>query len=121
MAGGGVPHWLLSSVGVGGAGTKVAVGTGVGVAAGDQERSRASPYRLLDMAGNVREWTSSLQRPYPYQALDGRENGESNDARVVRGGFWGDQQRDLRAANRFALPPSYQGEEVGFRVVRTTE
>ena len=88
---------------------------------GSYPPTSASPYRLLDMAGNVREWTSSLQRPYPYQALDGRENGESNDARVVRGGFWGDQQRDLRAANRFALPPSYQGEEVGFRVVRTTE
>jgi len=88
---------------------------------GSYPSESASPYGLLDMAGNVREWTGSLQRPYPYQPLDGREDLQSNDARVVRGGFWGDRREDVRTANRFAVQPGYQDDEVGFRVVRTTE
>lgn len=79
----------------------------------------ASPYGLFDMAGNVREWTSSLWRPYPYHPLDGRENGQSNASRVVRGGFWGDRPDDVRTANRFSVQSTHQDEDVGFRVVRT--
>jgi formylglycine-generating enzyme required for sulfatase activity len=48
----------------------------------------ASPYGVLDMAGSVWEWTSSLYRPYPYDAGDGREDPEARGARVNRGGSW---------------------------------
>jgi iron(II)-dependent oxidoreductase len=46
----------------------------------------ATPEGVLDLAGNVHEWTASIMRPYPYRAGDGREEGEALADRVVRGG-----------------------------------
>ena len=46
----------------------------------------ASPYGVLDMAGNVWEWTSSKYQSYPYKADDGRESPEGSDLRTLRGG-----------------------------------
>ena len=46
----------------------------------------ATPEGLLDMAGSLLEWTSSLLRPYPYRADDGRENLALGGERAVRGG-----------------------------------
>jgi formylglycine-generating enzyme required for sulfatase activity len=41
---------------------------------------------LLDMAGSLSEWTSTLDRPYPYRSDDGREDPSLPGERVVRGG-----------------------------------
>ena len=48
--------------------------------------SGASPYGVLDMAGNTWEWVSSAYEPYPYNASDGRENMEPGPVRGPRGG-----------------------------------
>lgn len=46
----------------------------------------ATPEGVFDLAGNEAEWTSSLFRPYPYDAEDGREDLEASGERVTRGG-----------------------------------
>jgi len=65
----------------------------------------ASLYGVLDMAGNVWEWTSSLVYPYPYSPTDGRENLLVNEYRVLRGGSWYFQQDSLRSIFRFGVVP----------------
>jgi formylglycine-generating enzyme required for sulfatase activity len=87
----------------------------------------ASPYELLDMAGNVFEWTQSLwgkdkREPdfkYPYKPRDGREVPKaSNDVlRVLRGGAFHCNREDVRCAFRFCFVPNLPWLYGGFRVV----
>jgi iron(II)-dependent oxidoreductase len=46
----------------------------------------ATPEGVLDLAGNVHEWTASIAQPYPYRADDGREDADRVADRVTRGG-----------------------------------
>jgi formylglycine-generating enzyme required for sulfatase activity len=75
-----------------------------------------SPYGVLDMAGNVWEWTSSLYKPYPYRVDDGREDVEAGGARVVRGGSFNFSGRLIRCAYRVRLYPGSVFSFLGFRV-----
>ena len=86
-----------------------------------------SPYGLLDVAGNVWEWTSSLwgkerDKPefgYPYDAKDGRENLNAPDKvlRVLRGGSFWDVAQGVRCAFRCGIDPDNRVDNFGFRVV----
>jgi len=67
----------------------------------------ASPYGLLDMAGNVWEWTLSDYKSYPYNADDGRENSLGDSAKILRGGSWYDGTDHLRCAYRHDLDNPY--------------
>jgi formylglycine-generating enzyme required for sulfatase activity len=77
----------------------------------------ASTYGVLDMAGNVWEWTTSLFKPFPYRVDDGREDAESIENRVVRGGAWNRDARLARSAYRGHIWPDRVQDNVGFRLV----
>jgi formylglycine-generating enzyme required for sulfatase activity len=78
--------------------------------------SGTSPYGALDMAGNVWEWTSSIFKPYPYIASDGREQIESTGDRVLRGGSWAHLYKVARVAYRNDSQLNYLYVGSGFRV-----
>jgi formylglycine-generating enzyme required for sulfatase activity len=85
--------------------------TAVGVFPGDQ-----TPEGLFDMAGNVWEWCSSLDRPYPYRVDDGRENLEGSDSRILRGGSFDSPRKAMHSTERRSVNPHAVVSLIGFRV-----
>ena len=84
----------------------------------------ATPEGVLDLAGNVHEWTASIMRPYPYRADDGREEGDALADRVVRGGAADTGPDTLRASWRGASVSrgARAGHHnIGFRCVKGAE
>jgi formylglycine-generating enzyme required for sulfatase activity len=73
----------------------------------------ANGYSLYDMSGSVWEWVSSLYKPYPYRADDGRETLNASGSRLLRGGSWySNNPFNLRAAFRGGDRPCSQGPEL---------
>lgn len=71
----------------------------------------ASKQGVLDMAGNVWEWTASRYKTY--------DGAHAEDKRVLRGGSWGGgDARTLRTTNRFRLDETSRAQFLGFRCAR---
>jgi formylglycine-generating enzyme required for sulfatase activity len=67
---------------------------------GDARPGGASPHRLEDLLGNLREWTSTALRAYPYRADDGREPFTGSGRVVVRGASHDDPAGSLHVSAR---------------------
>lgn len=79
-----------------------------------------TPEGLVDMLGNVWEWTNSLYRPYPYTANDGRESRQAAGFRVLRGASWVNDAAVTHCMAR--LDGDFQFyNNVGFRCVVSPE
>jgi eukaryotic-like serine/threonine-protein kinase len=78
----------------------------------------ASPYGVLDMAGNVWEWVDGWYDAYP-----GGDKTASPDFgvtyRVLRGGSWDYPVDYARSANRLRGTPYDAGSNIGFRCARS--
>ena len=76
-----------------------------------------SDYGVLDASGNVFTWTCSLNKSYKYNSNDGREDENSTDARIVRGGSWNYGTDGARASFRLLNSPNLRLSLLGFFVV----
>jgi formylglycine-generating enzyme required for sulfatase activity len=77
----------------------------------------ASPYGVMDMAGNVWEWctdwyAANYYKKSPAENPSGPETGSD---RVLRGGSWAREAAHLRCAYRYWCVPSYRLVLIGFR------
>jgi formylglycine-generating enzyme required for sulfatase activity len=84
--------------------------------------SGATPEGIHDLSGSLQEWTSSLYRPYPYNAQDGREDAVAKQERVTRGGDYVFDTEPGRMTGLyrtgFSRDPGRGHRHIGFRCVR---
>jgi formylglycine-generating enzyme required for sulfatase activity len=82
--------------------------------------SGASPYGVLDMAGNVAEWTADWYDPAYY--ADSPElnptGSTTGELKVVRGGAWNSLPFAIRVTARFGAEPAHVSPALGFRCVQ---
>jgi formylglycine-generating enzyme required for sulfatase activity len=77
------------------------------------------PYGLADMAGNVWEWTRTPFQADPYDGGASSTDLRENALWIMRGGSFGDPERNVRAAIRGGADPSARRPFIGFRLVIT--
>ncbi len=83
--------------------------------AGGKFPEGASPYGLMDMSGNVWEWTADWYQPYAGNEYDNDFYGEK--FKVIKGGSWYSNLDLARPAVRGKALPDQQKNYIGFRCV----
>ena len=79
----------------------------------------ASPYGILNMAGNVFEWTSDwfYANYYAQSPVENPQGLESGEYKTIRGGAWINSQKHVRTTHRDFSMPHLMNHLLGFRCV----
>lgn len=85
-----------------------------------QKTAGASPFGLLDMAGNAFEWCSDWYSASYYASAPvvDPKGPASGKLRVIRGGAWISLPDACRCVARASFPPGSTSTLIGFRVAR---
>jgi len=82
----------------------------------------ANPWGFHEMHGNVWEWVEDLYDEYPMEGGTEEPSRTAMDgSRVLRGGGWGINASNCRAAYRIIADPVRTSGFFGFRVARTPD
>jgi len=71
----------------------------------------ANPWGVHDLHGNAAEWCADSYR------LDYTQKSHNDDHKVLRGGSYISEVKDLRASLRSSKPSAFKRKDIGFRLV----
>ena len=81
---------------------------------------KPNAFGIYDMIGNLGEWVQDCATgSYSDLGADGSPNNGDCSKRMVRGGSWGTQPRQLRSAERIRYMPTDVDDSIGIRVAKS--
>ncbi|MDR0528945.1 MAG: formylglycine-generating enzyme family protein [Zoogloeaceae bacterium] len=85
-------------------------------------KKKPNPYGLYDIYGNVDEWVQDWDAELPADTETQDYRGpETGEFRIFRGGSWDSYAEYCRSGVRLSFGPDYNGDDMGFRLLLSSE